>query len=159
MHSFKLNHSVGNMVSSQLYWLMVSGSWHWQITRGGLTYHHQAQMAMEILWYIVIKWTHTVNSLWKIIVVIINDTKHKKWNIQVMKLHIQSICFVWNQHKHFNDHQEACKWLSLIMMTSSNGKIFCVTGPLCREFTGLRWIPCTKASDAELWCFLWSGPE
>ena len=22
--------------------------------------------------------------------------------------------------------------------------------------TGLRWIPHTKASDAELWCFLWS---
>ena len=28
-----------------------------------------------------------------------------------------------------------------------------------REFTGHRWIPCTKASDAELWCFLWSAPE
>ena len=27
------------------------------------------------------------------------------------------------------------------------------------EFTGLRWIPRTKASDAELWCFLWSAPE
>ena len=25
--------------------------------------------------------------------------------------------------------------------------------------TGHRWIPCTKASDAELWCFLWSAPE
>ena len=39
------------------------------------------------------------------------------------------------------------------MMTSSNGNIFRVTGPLCGEFTGLRWIPHTKASDAELWCF------
>ena len=36
------------------------------------------------------------------------------------------------------------------MMTSSNGNIFCVTGPLCGEFTGHRWITCTKASDAEL---------
>ena len=35
-----------------------------------------------------------------------------------------------------------------IMMTSSNGNIFCVTGPLCGEFTGPRWIPRTKASDA-----------
>ena len=26
-------------------------------------------------------------------------------------------------------------------MTSSNGIIFCVTGHLCGEFTGLRWIP------------------
>ena len=45
------------------------------------------------------------------------------------------------------------------MMTSSNGNIFRVTGPLCGEFTGHRWIPLTKASDAELWCFLWSAPE
>ena len=40
------------------------------------------------------------------------------------------------------------------MMTSSNGNIFRVTGALCGEFTGHRWIPRTKASDAELWCFL-----
>ena len=45
------------------------------------------------------------------------------------------------------------------MMTSSNGNIFRVTGPFCGEFTGHRWIPHTKASDAELWCFLWSAPE
>ena len=45
------------------------------------------------------------------------------------------------------------------MMTSSNGTIFRVTGPLCGEFTGHRWITRTKASDAELWCFLWSASE
>ena len=45
------------------------------------------------------------------------------------------------------------------MMTSSNGNIFRVTGHLCGEFTGLRWIPRTKASDAELWCFRWSAHE
>ena len=44
-------------------------------------------------------------------------------------------------------------------MTSSNGNIFHVTGPLCGEFTGERWIPLTKASAAELWCFLSSAPE
>ena len=44
------------------------------------------------------------------------------------------------------------------MMTSSNGNIFRVTGHLCGEFTGSRWIPRTKASDPELWCFLWSTP-
>ena len=42
-------------------------------------------------------------------------------------------------------------------MTSSNGNIFRYTGPLCGEFTGHWWIPLTKASDAELWCFLWSA--
>ena len=45
------------------------------------------------------------------------------------------------------------------MMTSSNGSIFRITGPLCWEFPGHRWIPPTKANDAELWCFLWSAPE
>ena len=44
-----------------------------------------------------------------------------------------------------------------IMMTSSNGNISRVTGHLCGEFTGPRWIPHTKASDAELWYFLWSA--
>ena len=45
------------------------------------------------------------------------------------------------------------------MMTSSNGGIFRVTGSLCGEFTGDRRIPLTKASDAELWCFILSAPE
>ena len=45
------------------------------------------------------------------------------------------------------------------MMTSSNGNILSVTGHLCGEFTSHRWISRTEASDAELWCFLWSEPE
>ena len=45
-------------------------------------------------------------------------------------------------------------WMFVPMMTSSNGNIFRVTGRLCGEFTGHRWIPRTKASDAELWCFM-----
>ena len=36
------------------------------------------------------------------------------------------------------------------MMQSLNGKNFRVTGPLCREFNGHRWIPLTKAQ--------WRGP-
>ena len=44
-------------------------------------------------------------------------------------------------------------------MTSSNENIFRVTDLLCGEFTGQRWIPRRKASDSELWCFLWSPPE
>ena len=41
-----------------------------------------------------------------------------------------------------------------IMMTSLNRNNFRVIGPLCVELTGHRWIPRTKASDAELWFFL-----
>ena len=44
-------------------------------------------------------------------------------------------------------------------MTSSNGNTFRVTGPLWEESTGHRWIPLTKASNAEFWCFLWSALE
>ena len=44
-------------------------------------------------------------------------------------------------------------------MTSSNGNIFRVTGLVWGEFIGHRWIPLTKASDAELRCFYWSAPE
>ena len=45
-------------------------------------------------------------------------------------------------------HDDVIKW-----------KHFRVTGPFCGECTSDRWIPHTKASDVELWCFLWSGPE
>ena len=44
------------------------------------------------------------------------------------------------------------------MMMSSNGNLIRFTGLMCGEFTGHRWIPSTKVSDAELWCFLWSAP-
>ena len=40
-------------------------------------------------------------------------------------------------------HDDVIKW-----------KHFPVTGPLCGEFTGHQWIPCTKASDVEFWFFL-----
>ena len=54
---------------------------------------------------------------------------------------------------HLSIHQQP----RYCMVTSSNGNIFRVTGHLCGEFTGPRWIPCTKASDAELWCFHEAG--
>ena len=43
--------------------------------------------------------------------------------------------------------------VGVTVITSSNGNIYRVTGPLCGEFTGHRWFPLAKASDAELWCF------
>ena len=46
-----------------------------------------------------------------------------------------------------------------VMMTSSHGNNFRVTGPLWGESTVNRWLPLKKASDAELWCVLWSAPE
>ena len=45
-------------------------------------------------------------------------------------------------------HDDVIKW-----------KLFCVTGPLCGELNGQRWIPLTKANEAELWWFLWFAHE
>ena len=56
----------------------------------------------------------------------------------------------------FQDHNSVN---TVRTMTSSNGNIFRVTVPLCGEFTSHLWIPLTKASDAEFWCFLWSAHE
>ena len=45
------------------------------------------------------------------------------------------------------------------MMTSSNGNIFRVIGPLWGKTTVQRWFPLTKTFDTELCWFLWSTPE
>ena len=60
---------------------------------------------------------------------------------------------------HYKTTDDLFQWRIYPMMTSSNGNIFRVTGHLCGKFTGPRWISHTKASDAELWCFLWFTPE
>ena len=41
------------------------------------------------------------------------------------------------------------KLITATIMTSSNGNIFRITVPLC----GHRWIPLTKGSNTDLWCF------
>ena len=47
----------------------------------------------------------------------------------------------------------------LYLCKGESRNIFRVIGPLYGEFTGHRWIPLTKASDAELKCFIWPAPE
>ena len=56
---------------------------------------------------------------------------------------------------------EQCKYNNLQSTTfkSLNRNVLRVIDPLWGEFAGHRWIPLTKASDAELWCFLWSLSE
>ena len=46
----------------------------------------------------------------------------------------------------YSSHNDVIKWKQSPLYWS-----------LCGEFTGHRWIPLTKASDADLWCFLWSA--
>ena len=62
----------------------------------------------------------------------------------------------WQRYKSVHDTAHAltfCMWygkvkiqdkLNWIMMTSSNGNIFRVTGPLCREFTSLGEFPAQR---------------
>ena len=83
---------------------------------------------------------------------------------KVRQLSFIIYCLLIVSIRNFHDEVTENDWRGhvtthITIMTSSNGNIFRVTGHLCREFTGPRWIPCTKASDAELWCFLWSASE
>ena len=54
------------------------------------------------------------------------------WNIDTARYKFKVARSLWNPT------------ISGLIMTSSNGNIFRVTGPLCGEFTGHRWIPLTK---------------
>ena len=47
----------------------------------------------------------------------------------------------------------------IAMMTSWNGNIFRVTGLCAGNSPGTGEFPTQRASNAELWCFLWSSPE
>ena len=75
--------------------------------------------------------------------------------------------FMWIHYERLHNHNKAkhnktvCIFLGIYcnIVTSSNGNMFRVAGPLCVEFTGHRGIPLTKARDAVLWCFYWSVPE
>ena len=74
----------------------------------------------------------------------------------------QLMCFqeFWNTICHEMDSQCQCYWRSFPpVLRWPPGNIFRVTGHLCGGIHGCRWNPRTKASDAELWCFLWSPPE
>ena len=59
-----------------------------------------------------------------------------------------AIYIYYIHYRDSNRHQAQLVWhpkqKGSNMMTSSNGNIFRVTGPLCGEFTDLRWNPLTK---------------
>ena len=77
-------------------------------------------------------------------------TLTRKWGMILL-----SSC-EWKSSCEYESFRICFRWpgaTSLNMMTSSNGNIFRVTGYLCGEFTGHRWIPHTKTSDTELLCF------
>ena len=80
------------------------------------------------------------------------------WSTTFRENWVQNIMLLGYQHNLLyltnNTFVDLLNPICTHMMTSSNGNIFRVTGLSCGEFTGHRWIPHTKASDAELWYFL-----
>ena len=83
---------------------------------------------------------------------------------QIIMPHVYDICYSVTPNgpvctKNVLLKRHDCTFNIRFKIASSNGNIFRVTGPLCGEFTGHRWIPLTKVSDAGLWCFLWFAPE
>ena len=96
---------------------------------------------------------------WQVIVAVSLNVTYKPSLLTLSLLNTlsQHYCYVHSTWRQFSWTKRT--YISYIMMTSSNGNIFRVTGHLCGEFTGPRWIPHTGASDAELWYLLWSAPE
>ena len=68
----------------------------------------------------------------------------------MMKMHNHWSTIGWCRGNKWLSHRWHYAKLARSMITSSNGNIFRFTGHLCGEFTSHRWIPFTKASDAEL---------
>ena len=94
------------------------------------------KMALSIKWNMMGSWLS------------LNGTFHSK-NGKSIPTGIKHVCFYLNNMYGVTlwpMHDGVIKW-----------RHFPRYWPFVREFTGPRWIPHTKASDAELWCFLWSA--
>ena len=80
-------------------------------------------------------------------VLLVQKKRNSIWKIQLLKFKDAPNTWTkWRQSGRATLHDDVIKW-----------KHFPRHWPLWGEFTGDRWIPLTKASDAELWCFLWSA--
>ena len=90
----------------------------------------------------------------------VEDNYHiVRWQVSATPIALRLLYIIHEGMLTYMDRTQNPRIRAKHMMTSSNGNIFCVAGPLCREFTGHRWIPHTKACDAEFWCFLCPTPE
>ena len=101
-------------------------------------------------------WCHRRLSLWRQPAVAPVTTKSASWQLS-FSLRIMNMGHTLNQQN--TPIAVSKRNHTVIIMTSLNGNIFRVTGPLSGDFTGHRRIPLTKPSDAEFWCYLWSAPE
>ena len=159
------------------HWGQVTHIWFSNLTIIG------SNNGLSPIWHQAIIWTNAVSlsfeplrTHFRKIVFQIQTYLFKKMHFKMLSGKCQPFCLglnvlnacchcLWKSLQHYHIHMSHFCVEKLDfqgqgnMMTSSNGNIFRVTGHLCEEFTGHRWIPRTKASDAELWYFLWSAPE
>ena len=117
------------------------------------------------MWHKGVRWYHVKSDILKEG----PGTKYP-WGWEIAKCKIPSVKMLFksntNGHKHpsinlcYVYRRISISMRTLYMMASPNGNIFRVT--VFYEGNprgGHRWIPFTKASDAELWYFLWTSPE
>ena len=131
------------------------------ITSVDMRYLFNVIMDVRLCMHTCVKYCNTLVSFFLIIWELIywNVCHFPSFNVSIHNQQFDHWVIVWigNNVEMSGIQVISPKWhrLGSHMMTSSNGNIFRVTGPLCGEFTGHRWIPRTKASDAELWSFCW----
>ena len=77
---------------------------------------------------------------------ILLETFLQTFMTSIIEIYCDKSC-CWSRNK-YSAHDDVINW-----------KRFSRYWPSVRETTGHRWIPLTKASEAELWCFLWSASE
>ena len=128
------------------HWVIQYSQWifmtHSCVVWRHITYSNQATS----YWYCILQQSYGYEKIY------VKLTKQKPR--QVVYIHSMCVmkarrsgCVPFHNKTH-SSHYDVIKW-----------KHFHVAGHLCGEFTGPRWIPRTKASDAELWYFLWSASE
>ena len=117
-------------------------------------------MKLHLYLYIFVlsntKSIHSSNQVWATIRVAIKTEYYNKYSnfsnaypfISIIRLGCCPCPILWGRKSNFKMVP-----VMFLMMTSANGNIFRVTGHLCGQFTGPRWIHRSKASDVELWIF------
>ena len=98
-----------------------------------------------------IYWTYSRALKWNSLVLSFASTFKSIWAPTPLRSHwytyLKNKSFLSSDAPHLS-HDDAIKWIH-----------FPRNWPFVRGIHRSRWIPHTKASDAEIWCFLWSASE
>ena len=83
-----------------------------------------------------------------------DDVIMMNWVYEYIKIYFVFWCSLWIWYI-ISLSKKLCVYYCWKIIDDDVNKLkhFHVTGPLCGEVIHHRWIPLTKASDAELWCF------